>query len=38
MAAKDHAGIATQAKVEKKLLEQGESRYTLGREKFVNEI
>lgn len=38
VAAKDHAGIATQAKVEKKLLKQGESRYTLGREKFVNEI
>ncbi|WP_416151379.1 valine--tRNA ligase [Salipaludibacillus sp. HK11] len=31
----DHAGIATQAKVEGKLKEQGVSRYDLGREKFV---
>ena len=28
----DHAGIATQAKVEAKLREQGISRYDLGRE------
>ncbi|MGJ9383042.1 valine--tRNA ligase [Salipaludibacillus sp. CF4.18] len=31
----DHAGIATQAKVEGKLREQGTSRYDLGREKFI---
>lgn len=31
----DHAGIATQAKVEEKLREQGLSRYDLGREKFL---
>ncbi|KAB8134725.1 valine--tRNA ligase [Gracilibacillus oryzae] len=31
----DHAGIATQAKVEEKLREQGISRYDLGREKFL---
>ncbi|WP_280769798.1 valine--tRNA ligase [Salipaludibacillus daqingensis] len=31
----DHAGIATQAKVEGKLKEQGTSRYDLGREKFL---
>lgn len=31
----DHAGIATQAKVEAKLREQGISRYDLGREKFI---
>ncbi|MDR1522140.1 MAG: valine--tRNA ligase [Streptococcaceae bacterium] len=34
----DHAGIATQAKVEKKLAEQGISRYDLGREKFVKKV
>ncbi|MHC6119610.1 valine--tRNA ligase [Companilactobacillus sp. FL22-3] len=34
----DHAGIATQAKVEAKLREQGVSRYDLGREKFVDEV
>jgi valyl-tRNA synthetase len=33
----DHAGIATQAKVEQKLREDGKSRYDLGREKFVEE-
>lgn len=33
----DHAGIATQAKVEEKLRSQGSSRYDLGREKFVEE-
>ncbi len=31
----DHAGIATQAKVEGRLREQGISRYDLGREKFL---
>ncbi|QOY34014.1 valine--tRNA ligase [Anaerobacillus isosaccharinicus] len=31
----DHAGIATQAKVEGKLREEGLSRYDLGREKFL---
>lgn len=31
----DHASIATQAKVEAKLREQGISRYDLGREKFL---
>ncbi|PMD67747.1 valine--tRNA ligase [Companilactobacillus nuruki] len=34
----DHAGIATQAKVEAKLREQGITRYDLGREKFVDEV
>jgi valyl-tRNA synthetase len=33
----DHAGIATQAKVEEKLRQEGKSRYDLGREKFVEE-
>ncbi|SEM33497.1 valyl-tRNA synthetase [Mesobacillus persicus] len=33
----DHAGIATQAKVEAKLKEEGKSRYDLGREAFVEE-
>ncbi len=31
----DHAGIATQAKVEAKLREEGLSKYDLGREKFL---
>ena len=31
----DHAGIATQAKVDEKLKNQGVSRYDLGREKFL---
>lgn len=31
----DHAGIATQAKVEERLRKQGISRYDLGREKFL---
>jgi len=31
----DHAGIATQARVEAQLREQGISRYDLGREKFI---
>ncbi|MFC6253261.1 valine--tRNA ligase [Secundilactobacillus hailunensis] len=34
----DHAGIATQAKVEAKLREQGISRYDLGRKKFVDKV
>ncbi|WP_412989999.1 valine--tRNA ligase [Pediococcus siamensis] len=34
----DHAGIATQAKVEAKLREQGISRYDLGREKFIKQV
>ncbi len=33
----DHAGIATQAKVEEKLRAENISRYDLGREKFVEE-
>ncbi|MCW1926984.1 valine--tRNA ligase [Bhargavaea beijingensis] len=33
----DHAGIATQAKVEGKLREEGKSRYDLGRETFLEE-
>ena len=32
----DHAGIATQAKIEEKLKEQKQSRYTLGREKCLD--
>ena len=31
----DHAGIATQAKVDQKLAEQGISRYDLGREEYL---
>ena len=31
----DHAGIATQAKVEEKLAQQGISRYDLGRENLL---
>lgn len=31
----DHAGIATQAKVDQKLKDQGISRYDIGREKFL---
>ncbi|MEG0443753.1 MAG: valine--tRNA ligase [Carnobacterium sp.] len=34
----DHAGIATQAKVEEKLAEKGISRYDLGREKFIETV
>ncbi|GGA36502.1 valine--tRNA ligase [Paenibacillus physcomitrellae] len=34
----DHAGIATQTKVEQKLREQGVSRYDLGREKFLEKV
>lgn len=34
----DHAGIATQAKVEAQLREEGITRYDLGREKFVEKV
>lgn len=34
----DHAGIATQTKVEQKLREDGLSRYDLGREKFLEKV
>ncbi|MBU4204571.1 valine--tRNA ligase, partial [Patescibacteria group bacterium] len=34
----DHAGIATQNVVEKKLRKEGKSRFDLGREKFIEEI
>ncbi|MEC0093110.1 valine--tRNA ligase [Paenibacillus macquariensis] len=34
----DHAGIATQTKVEQKLRAQGVSRYDLGREKFLDQV
>lgn len=34
----DHAGIATQTKVEQKLREEGVSRYDLGREKFLEKV
>jgi valyl-tRNA synthetase len=34
----DHAGIATQSVVERKLEEQGTSRLELGRERFVQEV
>lgn len=34
----DHAGIATQAKVEQRLRGEGISRYDLGREKFVAQV
>ncbi|WP_114569929.1 valine--tRNA ligase [Exiguobacterium flavidum] len=33
----DHAGIATQAKVEQKLRAEGKSRHELGREKFLEQ-
>ncbi len=33
----DHAGIATQAKIDAKLREEGKSRYDLGREGFLKE-
>ncbi len=33
----DHAGIATQAKVEERLAEQGTNRHEIGREKFLEE-
>ena len=34
----DHAGIATQARVEANLREEGISRYDLGRDKFVEKV
>jgi len=34
----DHAGIATQNVVEKKLKKQGKTRFDLGREKFIKEV
>ena len=34
----DHAGIATQNKVEAALRKEGETRYTLGREKFLERV
>ena len=34
----DHAGISTQAVVERELREQGTSRFELGREKFVERV
>jgi valyl-tRNA synthetase len=34
----DHAGIATQTKVEQKLREDGITRYDLGREKFLEKV
>ena len=34
----DHAGIATQAVVEKKLLDKGIKKNDLGREKFIKEV
>ena len=34
----DHAGIATQAKVEESLRKEGLSRYDLGREKFLERV
>ncbi len=34
----DHAGIATQAKVEAALREEGTDRYALGREKFLTRV
>lgn len=34
----DHAGIATQAKVEARLREEGRNRHELGREKFLQQV
>ncbi|PKM82981.1 MAG: valine--tRNA ligase [Firmicutes bacterium HGW-Firmicutes-14] len=34
----DHAGIATQAKVEEQLAKEGVSKYDLGREKFLERV
>jgi valyl-tRNA synthetase len=34
----DHASIATQNKVEKIIAEKGETRHTMGREKFLNTV
>jgi valyl-tRNA synthetase len=38
MPGSDHAGIATQSKVEQKLREDGVNRYDLGREKFLEKV
>ncbi|QJG66994.1 valine--tRNA ligase [Mycoplasma phocoenae] len=35
---KDHAGIATQSKVEKLLQEQGVSKHEIGRDKFIEKV
>lgn len=35
---KDHAGIATQVKVEKQIAEEGLNKYDLGREKFLERV
>lgn len=35
---KDHAGIATQVKVEKQIAEEGLTKYDLGREKFLDRV
>ena len=37
LAGMDHAGIATQAKVDQRLKSQGISRYDIGREAFLNQ-
>ena len=34
----DHAGIATQAKVEEQLVKEGTNRHELGREKFIERV
>ncbi len=34
----DHAGIATQARVEEMLAKEGKTKYDLGREKFLEEV
>jgi len=34
----DHAGIATQNKVEKELKKQGKTRFDLGKEKFIKQV
>ncbi|AWX69749.1 valine--tRNA ligase [[Mycoplasma] anseris] len=38
VAGKDHAGIATQAVVEKRLALEGKNKYELGRDNFIKEI
>lgn len=37
LAGMDHAGIATQAKVDERLVNRGTSRFEIGREKFLDE-
>ena len=34
----DHAGIATQARVEEQIAKEGKSKYDLGREEFLNRV